>query len=245
MASRRMFSLQVIDTDNFIEMSISARLLYYELGMRADDDGFISSPLKIIRSVGCSTDDLKLLIAKGYVISFDSGIVVIRHWKMNNYIQADRYKKTIYQNEAKTLDLSDNVYNSDTVCIQPVSVGKDRLGKDNISSSTAVDRQPPFDYQSVIDCFNNICVSLPKVQRLTNKRRKAIKSAAALLDDMSFEALFTTVEQSDFLTGRSGTWSCGFDWIVKPSNLTKIIEGNYQNSKQGGIARYFDDLPND
>ena len=82
-------------------MSISARLLYYELGMRADDDGFISSPLKIIRSVGCSTDDLKLLIAKGYVISFDSGIVVIRHWKMNNYIQKDRYNKTIYQDEVK------------------------------------------------------------------------------------------------------------------------------------------------
>ena len=141
----------------------------------------LSSPLKIIRSVGCSTDDLKLLIAKGYVLSFDSGIIVIRHWKMNNYIQKDRYNKTIYQDEAKTLCLTDNVYNMDTDCIQTVYTGKDRIGKDIISSSTSVDRQPPFDYQSVVDCFNSVCVSLPKVQKLADKRRKAIKSAAALL----------------------------------------------------------------
>ena len=232
MASRRMFSLQVVDTDKFIDMSISARLLYYELGMRADDDGFISSPLKIIRSVGCSTDDLKLLIAKGYVISFDSGIIVIRHWKMNNYIQKDRYIKTIYQDEAKALHLTDNVYNTDTDCIQTVYTGKDRIGKDrliNPSSPTSVDRQPPIDYQSVIDSFNTVCISLPKVQKLTDKRRKAIKSASALLDDMTFEEVFGTVECSDFLTGRSGAWSCGFDWIMKPANLTKIIEGNYNN----------------
>ena len=229
MASRRMFSLQVVDTDKFIDMSISARLLYYELGMRADDDGFISSPLKIIRSVGCSVDDLKLLVAKGYVISFDSGIIVIRHWKMNNYIQKDRYKKTIYQDEAKTLSLTDDVYNTDTDCIQTVYTGKDRIGKDIISSSTSVDRQPPFDYQSVIESFNTVCTSLPKVQKLTDKRRKAICSAAALLDDMTFEDVFGIVERSDFLTGRSGVWSCGFDWIMKPANMTKIIERNYDN----------------
>lgn len=156
MASRRMFSLQVVDTDKFIDMSISARLLYYELGMRADDDGFISSPLKIIRSIGCSTDDLKLLIAKGYVISFDSGIIVIRHWKMNNYIQKDRYNKTIYQDEAKKLSLTNNVYNSDTDCIQTVYTGKDRIGKDskdNIScraSSTAYKEE----IASIIDYLN-------------------------------------------------------------------------------------------
>lgn len=229
--------MQIIDTDRFIEMSISARLLYYELGMRADDDGFVSSPLKIIRSVGCSTDDLKLLIAKGYVISFDSGIVVIRHWKMNNYIQKDRYSKTIYQDEVKSLSLADNVYSTTTDCIQivyPVEerLGEDKTGKDNTSSSTAVDRQPAFDYQSVVDCFNSICKSLPSVQKLTDKRRKSIKTAASQLGELSFSDLFELVESSDFLTGRSGKWSCGFDWILKPSNLTKIIEGNYRNNDQ-------------
>ena len=103
-----------------------------------------------------------------------------------------------------------------------------------LSSSTTVDRQPPFDYQSVMDCFNSVCVSLPKVQKLTDKRRKAIKSASAQLGDLSFKELFAIVERSDFLTGRKSEWSCGFDWILKPSNLTKIIEGTYNNTANSG-----------
>ena len=164
MAQRRMFSLQVVDTDKFTEMSVSARLLYYELGMRADDDGFIASPKKIIRSVGCSEDDLKLLIAKGFIIPFDSGIIVIRHWKMNNYLRADRYKKTIYQTEAETLTLTDDVYNTDHPClplvyqndtngIPTVSTGKESLGEANISC-----REPPTIYRDeiaeIIDYLN-------------------------------------------------------------------------------------------
>ena len=100
--------------------------------------------------------------------------------------------------------------------------------KNIIHSSTVVDSER-MDYQSVIDCFNSTCVSLPKVQKLTDKRRKAIRNAAELLEDMTFAELFDKVEHSDFLTGRSGVWSCGFDWIIKPANITKIIEGNYQN----------------
>lgn len=252
MAIRRMFSLQVVDTDKFTEMPISARLLYYELGMRADDDGFVASPKKIIRSVGCSEDDLKLLIAKGFIIPFESGVVVIKHWKMNNYLRSDRYKKTIYQTEAKTLTLIDDVYHTDTPCISSVyqtdtkglpsvSVGEVRSGKDRVmktSSPTPIDRQPLFDYQSVVDCFNSVCTSLPKVQKLTDKRRKAIRSAATLLDNMTFKEVFGIVERSDFLTGRSGSWSCGFDWIIKPANLTKIIEGNYsRDTKKIGNAQ--------
>ena len=247
MAIRRMFSLQVVDTDKFTEMPISARLLYYEMGMRADDDGFVASPKKIIRSVGCSEDDLKLLIAKGFIIPFESGVVVIKHWKMNNYLRSDRYKKTIYQEEAKSLTLTDDVYHTDIPCISSVyqtdtkglpsvSVGKDRLGKDRViiySSSVSADRQSPFDYQSVVDCFNSVCISLPKVQKMTDKRRKAIRSAKKQLGEQTFAELFDKVEQSDFLTGRSGAWSgCGFDWVLKPANLTKIIEGNYNRSTE-------------
>ena len=106
-----------------------------------------------------------------------------------------------------------------------------------ISSSTSVDKKPPFDYQAVIDCFNSVCVSLPKVQKLTDKRRKAIKSAAALLDKITFAELFSIVENSDFLTGRKSEWSCGFDWILKPANLTKIIEGNYDNGRATGTQK--------
>ncbi len=114
---------------------------------------------------------------------------------------------------------------------------EDKLSKENLSSSTSVDRQPSFDYQAVIDCFNSICVSLPKVQKLTDKRRKAIKSATALLDKMTFAELFSIVENSDFLTGRKSEWSCGFDWILKSANLTKIIEGNYDNGRATGTHK--------
>lgn len=103
MARRRMFSLDVVDTDKFLEMPASAQSLYFQLGMRADDDGFVSSPRKIILMCNCSSDDMKELISLGYIISFDSGIVAISDWKRNNYIQKDRYTPTIYQVEKEKL----------------------------------------------------------------------------------------------------------------------------------------------
>ena len=84
MARKRMFSLLVVDTDEFLDMPSSTQSLYYHLGMRADDDGFVSSPRKIVKLVNCGDDDLKLLIAKGFIIPFDSGIIAIKHWKLNN-----------------------------------------------------------------------------------------------------------------------------------------------------------------
>ena len=109
-------------------------------------------------------------------------------------------------------------------------INKSKVNKNKDILSTNVDAHPRFDYQSVIDCFNSVCKSLPKVQKLTDKRRKAIKNASKLLGEMSFDDLFAKVEQSDFLTGRTGKWNgCCFDWILQPSNLTKIIEDNYSN----------------
>lgn len=121
MAKKRMFSLDVIDTDTFIEMPISSRLLYYELGMRADDDGFVDNWKKIMAFTGLKEDDLKILITKKYVIPFDSGVIVIRHWRMNNYLQSDRKKATIYKEELNNLHLdNNNVYNLDTDCIHSI-----------------------------------------------------------------------------------------------------------------------------
>lgn len=104
MAQRRMFSKDVVRTDKFLEMPLSAQALYYHLGIDADDDGFIASPKQITRMVGARDDDLRLLIAKGYIIPFDSGVCVVTHWKLNNYLRADRYKPTIYQTEAIQLN---------------------------------------------------------------------------------------------------------------------------------------------
>ncbi len=134
MANRRMFSLDVVNTDKFMEMPLTAQALYFHLGMRADDDGFIATPRQIMKAVECKQDDMKILISKGYVIPFESGIIVIRHWKQHNYIQADRYRKTKFTEERSRLELAENVYYTDTECIQDVSKmeAQDRLGKDRV-----------------------------------------------------------------------------------------------------------------
>lgn len=117
MANRRMFSLDVVDTDRFLDMSASAQALYFHLGMRADDDGFVSSPRKIAKASNCGLDDLTLLAAKGFIIPFESGVVVVTHWKENNYIRADRYKPTRYTKEAEMLEKIGDVYQLSTTGI--------------------------------------------------------------------------------------------------------------------------------
>lgn len=135
MAERRMFAKTIIDSDAFLDMPLSTQALYFHLSMRADDDGFINNPKKIQRMIGCSDDDLKLLLAKSFVIGFETGIIVIKHWRMHNYIQKDRYKPTIYQGEKSQLtEDKNNVYSLDTECIQLVSNvdTQVRLGKDSL-----------------------------------------------------------------------------------------------------------------
>lgn len=107
MANRRMFSLDVIDTDNFLDMPVSARLLYYDLGMRADDDGFLQSVQKILRFTGANSNDLDLLVERGFVIRFETGIIVVRHWRVNNQIRADRYKPSVCADEKSRLVVDD------------------------------------------------------------------------------------------------------------------------------------------
>ncbi len=145
MAERRMFAKTIIDSDAFLDMPVSAQLLYFHLSMRADDDGFINSPKSIMRLCGAKDDDLKLLFVKKFVIPFESGVVVIKHWKIHNYIRTDRYKETTYQREKSQLSVSENGSYTlgipsdnqmDTVGIPSdnqmdtqVRLGKDSLGK--------------------------------------------------------------------------------------------------------------------
>ncbi len=115
MAKRRMFSLEVVDTDEFLEMPVSTQCLYFHLGMRADDDGFVSNPKKITKMVNCTQADMDLLIEKKYVIPFESGIVVLSHWKVNNYLRNDRYTPSRYCNELNKLREKNKVY---VICIE-------------------------------------------------------------------------------------------------------------------------------
>ena len=108
MADKRMFSLKIVDSDLFLDMPLSSQCLYFHLSMRADDDGFVNNPKKIIKIIGANEDDLKILIAKGFVIVFDQGIIVITHWKINNYIRKDRYKPTMYIEQKQQLYQTEN-----------------------------------------------------------------------------------------------------------------------------------------
>lgn len=133
MAERRMFAKCIILSDAFLDMPMSARCLYFTLGMLADDDGFVNAPKSIMRQCGASEDDLKLLIAKSYVLVFENGVIVLKHWKIHNYIQTDRYKPTSYIAEKQMLTLTDNKeYTLNSECIQNVSImdTQVRLGKD-------------------------------------------------------------------------------------------------------------------
>ena len=146
MAERRMFAKTIIDSDAFLDMPITARLLYYDLGMRADDDGFVNSPKKIMRMIGASQDDLNILIAKKFIIPFDNGVVVIKHWRIHNYIRKDTYNETTYKEQKALLTLDENkAYTAanETIFIESrrsvdepstqVSIGKDSLVKNNIN----------------------------------------------------------------------------------------------------------------
>lgn len=169
MAERRMFAKTIIDSDAFLDMPMSARLLYYDLAMRADDDGFINSPKKIMRFVGASIDDLNILAIRKFIIPFDNGVVVIKHWRIHNYIRKDRYSETTYSEEKSLLEVDENrayrlisdeknsekmpTVNQRSTNGQPlVDAGKDRLGKDRLGKDKEISptRRKYGEYQNVL-----------------------------------------------------------------------------------------------
>lgn len=108
MPEKRMFTKKITESDAFLEMPLSTQCLYFHLNMFADDDGFVNSPKRVMRTIGASEDDLKLLIAKAFILVFESGVIVIKHWRMHNTLQNDRYHPTDYQEEYEMLGLKDN-----------------------------------------------------------------------------------------------------------------------------------------
>src|SRR6266480_253953 len=147
MAQRRMFSSQIVSADEFLEMPLTSQALYFHLGMCADDDGF-TSPRKVLRMTGAGEDDLKVLLAKGFVIRFESGVIVITHWKQNNYLRNDRYTPTIYKLERDRLSRIQSVYALDTSGIPLVSSrltqeGREEGSKKDTSFNKNEDRLSP------------------------------------------------------------------------------------------------------
>ena len=233
MARRRMFSLDVVDTDSFLDMPATTQALYFHLGMRADDDGFVSSPKKILAFTNCASDDLKVLASKGFIIPFESGVVVITHWKQHNYIQSDRYRKTIYAKEHSQLELVGNIYKLDTDSIQDVSEpeAQYRLSKDIVRDKIEIEGEKErTNYQRIADLYNETCVSFPRLQKLSDARKKAIKARLRQYSMEDFERLFQMAEASSFLKGQNTrNWSASFDWLIKDANMAKVLDGNYQD----------------
>ena len=132
-----MFAKSIVLSDAFLDMPLSARCLYFTLGMLADDDGFIGSPKSVMRQCGASQDDMAILLQKRYVLAFESVIIVIKHWRMNNYLQNDRHKNTTYLEELGTLVVDERgaYTEADKPCIQNVYTGKDSIGKVRIDKN--------------------------------------------------------------------------------------------------------------
>lgn len=167
MGDRRMFSMQIVDSDAFLDMPLSTQALYFHLSMRADDDGFIANARKIIRAVGCSQDDMKLLFAKNFVIAFEDGVCVIKHWRIHNYIRTDRKKTTAYVEHFDKLDTKKNgsytlkkhdVSQVTTTCLPSdnqvstqVKLSKVNISKGNINTLSG---KTDLIYATVVDYLN-------------------------------------------------------------------------------------------
>ena len=171
MAERRMFAKTIIDSDMFLDMPLSTQSLYFHLSMRADDDGFINNPKKIQRMIGASDDDLKVLVMKRFILPFDSGVVVIKHWRMHNYIRNDRYKETVYQDEKSQLLLKENGSYTELTTIgipggnqveTQDRLGKDRdrleLGEDSVGEDIE-EATPPKPTRHKYGAYKNVLLS--------------------------------------------------------------------------------------
>src|SRR5262245_7870567 len=163
MAQRRMFSSQIVTADAFLEMPLTSQALYFHLGMSADDDGFVS-PKKILRMTGAGEDDLKVLMSKRFVIPFQSGVIVITHWKQNNYLRNDRYTPTIYKDEMSRLTTIQGVYHLDTPGIPMVS-----------TLATQVGREVGNKKETISSHKNEDQLSQMRIDAYLNKGRETLK----------------------------------------------------------------------
>ena len=201
MAERRMFAKTIIDSDAFLDMPLSTQALYFHLSMRADDDGFINNPKKLARMLGASDDEFKVLLAKKFIIGFESGVIVIKHWRIHNYIQKDRYKKTNYADEMALLSTNEiNVYTMDTKCIQDVDAGKDRLELGN---------NIPFSFT---------LKKLTSIDNLSSKYKEELITYINSCDGISYEDF----ESSCIMKGyKYKNFKMAYDKWNKPKNDTK------------------------
>lgn len=262
MAEKRMFTQKIIDSDPFLDMPLSTQALYFHLNMRADDDGFINNPKRIQRTIGASEDDLKLLLAKRFVIGFENGVIVIKHWRMHNTLRKDRYNPTQYQDEFSRLEVKENnayteksievtvipslpepVIESVATTWQPTGnqlatqyrEDKNSIDKNSKEKVSLIDSDESVSCQQIVDLYNSICKSFPSVRSLSEARKKAIKARLKTYSLDDFKTVFENAEASSFLKGGNDrNWSANFDWLIADKNMIKVLEGNYVDKPKRG-----------
>lgn len=264
MAQKRMFTMKIVDSDAFLDMPATTQCLYFHLNMRADDDGFIGNPKRIMKITGASEDDLRLLIAKRFVLTFEDGVIVIKHWRMHNTLSRDRYVETSYTDEKKMLLLKDNGSYSltggnpidDTRLIERSGrQTQQRRNKD--ATKTHSDKGLDIDKEKdnkLIVSKDNICqtdvrrvieewnklqeVGINPIRDIkpSSKRYQLLKGRIREYGIDEVLNAINNVRNSDFLRGENNRgWMITFDWFVKPNNFTKVLEGNYNVIKGGDI----------
>lgn len=201
MAERRMFAKAITESDTFLDMPLSTQALYFHLGMLADDDGFVGSPKRLARSINASEDDLKLLLAKRFILGFENGIIVIKHWKINNFLRSDRYKPTTYQDELKTLQVKSNgSYTELTTNGIPngipngyqmetqYSIGKYSIGKESIDNIIKVYENEiglltPFQLETLENYLSDLSeeMIIEAIKRASKQNKKSLSYIEGIL----------------------------------------------------------------
>lgn len=248
MASRRMFSLRLINSTRFLKMPISSQLLYFHLGMRADDDGVVEA-YPVLKTVGCNEDDLKVLVAKGFAKVLNEDLITyITDWNENNRIRADRKQDSMYKdlllqiipNVGQLTDKCQADDNQMTTNRQPndgigkVRLGQDSIGQDSISITNVIDCPPDSGrYASIVGAWNSLSeYGIAQVKRIVDGsiRAKQLKARISQYGEDAIIEAIDRIRRSKFLQGDNNRgWIITFDWFIKPSNFAKVYEGNYDN----------------
>jgi len=253
-----MFAKKITDSDAFTALPPTTQALYFHLCMNADDDGFNNKIRTAMFNAHADQNDFGLLVQHRFVIPFDSGVVVIKHWKLHNIIRSDRYHETEYLDEKSRLILKQNgVYTENdnqvtTKCLPSdnqmeteVSLGKDSIGKsnNNISNTNVLDcqtqsdeRVSKSDIDIIVNCWNALkTYGIAPVSRVSASSKRGSMLRARIREYGTDEVLkaIDNIRKSDFLKGNNNRdWTITFDWFVKPSNFPKVLEGNYNRVEE-------------
>ena len=237
-----MFSLEITDTDAFLVMPSSAQALYFHLGMRADDDGFVAAPKKIMGMCNASEDDMKILIAKRFILTFESGIIVIKHWKIHNYIQNDRYHETKYLEEKNTLELKENGSYTEKMNNElPSPPQNNSSGQDDVTIELSDDLKTPrqIKREEAIGAGSKSHLTKPILQwaeeKIGHKLTPTIKQLSAI--KAALTAGFTEEQIKDcWIDLESDEW-----WSEKGFDFTTVFNqiGKHKAKKESSVSKFY------